>query len=345
MPLKLVPPRKGKSPYFTVRGTYLGVYVDRSTKLTERRKAAKLLKTWREDIERGEFSRPGDPTFLSASIAYMKGGGERRFLEPIIEHFGEKLLARIDQAAIDTGAVDVYPDATPATRNRQWYTPVAAIMHHAGVQLEIKRPEGSAGTARTDWLWPEQAFRIFRAAGEIDLEFRVFLVVLCYCGPRLSEALDELLCDTVRLREAFAYLGHTKNGEPRAVHLPPPVVAALAEHPRGLDRPGETVFRFRKNGRLYTLLRKTKARAGADLSWVSFHTFCHTYATWMRRYGGLDSRGLIGTGRWADLKSVMRYEHVVTTEESRRADQLPVENPWKKRVGRKRSKRNQRVAG
>ncbi len=30
MPLKLIPPREGKSPNFTVRGTYLGQYVDRS---------------------------------------------------------------------------------------------------------------------------------------------------------------------------------------------------------------------------------------------------------------------------------------------------------------------------
>ena len=343
MPLALKPPRKGKTPYWSVRGTYLGIYVDRSTRLTERRKAAKLLATWKEEIERGEFSRPGDPTFLSAAVGYMKAGGERRFLEPIMEHFGETLIARIDQAAIDAGAVTLFPDATPQTRNRQFYTPVAAILHYAGAEIEVRRPKGHEGERRTDWLWPEQAFRIFKAAGEVDEEFRVFLVVLCYCGPRLSEALYEMACDSLRLSEAFAYLGHTKNGEPRAVHLPPPVVAALANHPRGLDRPGERVFRFGKNGRLYTLMRKTKERAGADLAWVTFHTFCHTYGTWMRRYAGLDTRGLVGTGRWADEDSVKRYVHVVTSEESRKADMLPAENPGTRRPTGSTSKQKQRT--
>lgn len=331
MPLKLKPPRPGKTPHWYVRGTYLGQRVDRTTKTASRAKAAKILARIKAEIERGEFSRPGDPVFADAAIAYVRGGGEGRFLGPIAEHFGRMPLTRIDQAAIDAGAVAAYPAASPATRNRQWHTPIAAVLHHAGVEIALRRPAGSEGNKRTDWLWPENAFRIFRAARTLDEEFEIFLTVLCYCGPRLGEATDEMLCDFVRLPESFAYLGHTKNGEPRGVHLPPPVVAALARHPRGLDRPGERVFRFRKGGRLYKLLRAVLALAGADLAWVTFHTFCHTYATWMRRYGGLDSRGLLATGRWADLKSVQRYEHVVATEESRRADRLPVEPPERRR--------------
>ena len=43
----------------------------------------------------------------------------------------------------------------------------------------------------------------------------------------------------------------------------------------------------------------------------------------MRRYGGADTRGLLGTGRWRDEKSARRYEHVVASEDSKRADLLP----------------------
>ena len=39
MPLKLIPPRK--SPFWSVRGTYLGIYVERSTKASKRAVAAK----------------------------------------------------------------------------------------------------------------------------------------------------------------------------------------------------------------------------------------------------------------------------------------------------------------
>jgi hypothetical protein len=31
MPIKLKPPREGKSPNYSIRGTYLGVYVDETT--------------------------------------------------------------------------------------------------------------------------------------------------------------------------------------------------------------------------------------------------------------------------------------------------------------------------
>ena len=42
---------------------------------------------------------------------------------------------------------------------------------------------------------------------------------------------------------------------------------------------------------------KKLPRPPYELDWVNFHTFCHTYATWMRRYGGLDTKDLIDTGR------------------------------------------------
>jgi hypothetical protein len=47
------------------------------------------------------------------------------------------------------------------------------------------------------------------------------------------------------------------------------------------------------------------------------------YATWMRRYAGLDTRGLVGTGAWRDQKSAERYAHFVVSEEARRAERLP----------------------
>lgn len=57
---------------------------------------------------------------------------------------------------------------------------------------------------------------------------------------------------------------------------------------------------------------------------VNFHTFCHTYATWMRRYAGRDTKGLVGTGRWRSEQSASRYAHVVPSEDARAAVDLPV---------------------
>lgn len=354
MPIQLKPPRKGKSPNWTIRGSYLGISVDESTGTPNEALAKQLLAAKRREIERGRVAapvaaeKPNGPTFVEAAVAYLEGGGDARYLGAWdderkrwnggpISLLGDKLLSEIDQQEIDRTAVSLYPNASPMTRNRHVYTPISAVLKHAGLDFKIRRPKGWRGKSRVDWMQPGQAYRMWAEACEIDREFAILLAFLLYTGCRLNEALS-LTCDKLMIAEAFAYLPQTKNDDPRGVYLPPDAVAELANHPRGLDRGKQKVFRFRKCGRLYSLMAKVKEAAGPDVDFVTFHIFCHTWATWMRRYGGLDTRGLVGTGRWRDQKSAARYEHVVASEESKRADLLPtlrqmkkaknVENTW-----------------
>jgi integrase len=323
MPLKLIPPRKGKTPYWSVRGTYLGRYLDRSTKARKRTVAVKIMRAWEAEIERGAYVKPGEPTFAAAALSYMKAGGERRFLAPIIEHFGNKPLRGIGQKEMAEAAAAFYPDATAATINRQLYTPVCAVLRHVGFVWSLARPEGADGRKITAFLWPEKAKALVAAAAELDIEFAIFLVVLFYCGLRLTEGLNAEI-DNLRLAEKNLLITDTKNGEDRTVWLPASAIAWLRQHPRGLDRPGQRIFKFRKNGHLYSLLRAAAAKAEVDLpERCAFHIFCHTYGTLMRRYGNLDLRGLVATNRWKDIKSAERYTHAVASEESQRASLLP----------------------
>lgn len=321
MPLKLIDPRPGKTPNYAIRGTYHGIYVDRTAGTPDRKKAAKLLNKIKDDIERGVHTPKGAITFAKAALSYLRSGGEATFMHRIVEHFGMLPLMDIDQAAIDEAAAQLYPKASAATKNRQVYTPVSAILKHAKVEYPIRRPKGAQGQIKAEWMQPEQAERLLMAAEEKDAEFRVFLALLLYTGLRLSEALN-LMCAYVDLKEATIFIPKTKNNDPRAVHIPPPLIAELANHPRGLARPRETLCRFRKNGHLYTMMKEAKTKAG--LPNVTFHTFRHTWATWMRRYAKLDTKGLVGTGAWRDEKSAARYQHVIVTEEAQRADLLPV---------------------
>jgi len=267
---------------------------------------------------------PGSPGFAGAASAYMKAGGDRRFLVPLLRHFEDKPLVEIDQDAIDAAAEKLYPKASPATRNRQVYTPVSAILKRAGVVLELKRPRGAQGRQLTHWLRREQAFRIFGEADRIDDEFGILLRTLCYTGERLSTILA-LPIEKIEFEESLAYIGKTKNGDPRGVYLPPDLVKRMKRHPKGLKREGR-FFTFTKSGHLYELLELACRRAKVMLPpRVAFHVFCHTWATWMRRYAGADLRGLVGTDRWKDIKSTFRYAHVVVSEDSRKAALLPVE--------------------
>ena len=328
MPLKLVPPRAGKTPFWSIRGTYLGRYVDRSSGSREKTFAEKLRKKLIRDIESGVLSGSKAVGFAAAAAAYMKAGGDGKYLAPIIKHFLHTPIADIDQVMIDDAAAEIYPQATAATRNRQVYTPVSAVLKRAGIEHKIKRPKGWRGRKLTHWLPPEQALRIFEATARIDApedtrtKFCIYLRMLCYTGMRMSEPL-KLAKAAVDLEAATATLRDMKNGRDRLVYLPPVVVDDLRQLPGGLDGPGR-LFSFHAGGRLRDLFKMTLREAGVVLPrGVAFHVFCHTWATWMRQHGGLDTYDLVRTDRWADPESADRYAHVVVSEQARRADLLP----------------------
>lgn len=336
--LKLVAPRPGRTPYYYIRGTYLGCYVEHSTKSREAALAKKIKKRIERDIERGAFSSKGALGFAGAAASYMEAGGDRTYLEPIIRHFQNTPILDIEQADIDSCAAKLYPLGTAATRNRQVYTPVSAVFKHAGDERKIRRPKGWRGRKLTHWLKPEQAFAIFRCALKISapeqtrIEFRVLLITLCYTGMRLGDALG-LQCASIELKRKEVLIGRTKTGEPRLVHLPPVVMKALAELPAGLEREGR-LFRFHNGGRLRSLFKEALGFAGIQLPRrVAFHVFCHTWATWMRQYGGLDTFDLLKTDRWADPESADRYAHVVISEQAKKADLLPVESRKRAKAG------------
>jgi integrase len=335
MPLKLVPPRAAKTPFWSIRGTYLGHYVNRSTGSREKAFAAKLLAKLKHDIESGVLSGTKAVGFAKAAAAYMKAGGDRKYLAPLIQHFLHTPVADIDQVMIDNAAAEIYPEATAATRNRQVYTPVSAVLKRAGIERHIKRPKGWRGRKLTHWLTPEQAVRIFEATERIEapeatrIKFRIYLRMLCYTGMRMSEPLKLAKAD-VNLKAATATLRNMKNERDRLVYLPEVVVEDLRQMPGGLEGAGR-LFSFHASGRLRDLLKMTVAEAGVVLPRrVAFHVFCHTWATWMRQHGGLDTFDLVRTDRWADPGSADRYAHVVVSEQARRADLLP---GAKKKVG------------
>ncbi len=286
---------------------------------SKRALAQQVLKQFERQIEEGRFAPADEPTFASPAAAYMRAGGDRTYVEKLLLHFGESPLRLIRQEEVDAAAQKLYPNGSPATRNRSVYTPVSAIMRHVSLSFEMKRPKGSQGNKATAWLTPDEAFRLFTEAKKIDPEFEALLIVLCYTGMRLSEA---LYITNVDLPKAFGYLPKTKNQDPRAVFLPKVVVQALANLPA--REKSDRIFRFTKSGHLYSILRLAAVRAGVDLPQrQAFHLFRHTYATWMRREAGLDTKGLVATGAWKDRKSADRYEHVVVSEEAMKAELLP----------------------
>ena len=359
MPLKLIPPR-WKNPNYAIRGSYLTVKrLYRSTGTADRKIAEQALRALKRDIESGAFAPEVGPTFAAAVSSYLRAGGEDRFARRLLEYFQFMPLAAIDQAAIDQAAAALYPEADAATRNRQVYTPVSAILKHAGLEKPIKRPKGSRGKLRLHWLAQEQAFALLEAAEAIEPRFGALCTFLLYTGCRLSEAL-RLKWTDVDLQGNFAYVRDTKNGEPRPVFMPPVVVAALAnlesevmptDGTRAREdterrtiryksasnlktetydiRPpratGAKIFRYSKGRWLYRLLAKAEEKSGVKIpDGIAFHIFRHTYGAWMRRHAGLDTSGLVATRAWKSKQAASVYEHVEFSEEAAKAALLPV---------------------
>lgn len=323
MPLQLKEPRKGSSN-LRIRGTYLGVPVDRSAGTADRTVAQKMLKKVEREIERGVFQTPLKKTlgFAEAAFRYIRDGHDKRFIQKLVGHFGETPIDQIGQLEIDDASFALYPNVKNATRNRQVHVPMSAILRHCGVDIRLRRPEGAKGAKRTFFFKPEQCEALIGTALQQNREFGIFLMFLFYTGVRLSEACNIEISD-VELQHALAFCGKTKNGEPRRLYLPPPLVAALACHPRGLDRSGK-LFCFERGWTLYEYFKKACEASGVRVpDRTGFHAFRHTYGAYMRRYAKLDTSGLIATGAWKSAEAARVYEHADVSEAARGSDLFP----------------------
>jgi integrase len=333
MPLKLV--QRTKSPFWIMRGTIRGRRVEESTGTSDRRVAEEIrAKREAQILIETIYGRRATATFAEAALSYMEAGGSRRFMEPILRHFGTTPLAHIDQEAIDRGARKLFPSASGSTRNRQFFTPTSAVLHPAARRgwcssPIIERPD--EGPERVRWLTQSEADALLAACSE---HLRPLVLFMLYTGARVGEALwlEWRQLDLFRAHVSFP---KTENGEARGVPLHPRVVAELANLPR---REGE-VF-LKPDGRPYERPKRlddTSAGTRIKTAWNAAcrraglidlrpHDCRHTWATW--HYASNRNIGaLMRLGGWKSVRMVMRYAHVNVDEFADTIDRLPGGNP------------------
>ena len=364
MPLKLSSYKD--SPNWRCRGTVRGITFDRSTKTADREAAEALRIQWESELlERSIHGQRATACFPEALVSYLKAGGEKRYCTPLLDHFGETPLVRIDQAALDAAATALKPEAGPATRNRQIYTPMAAILHHAAKRgwtdfRRIERPKEPRGRVR--WLKPAEAERLIKACAP---HLRPLVIFLLGTGARLSEGLylDWKNVDLAARRVRFM---ETKNGEPRGVPLHDRVLIELANlphregavfrRPASKARRGDTRPRLGKpygrrsdgGGQIKTAWAGACKRAGfADryplkdaAGRARLDDKGHPRYRWRPRYSPPDCRhswaswfyaetrdirALMDLGGWKSMKMVERYTHLNPDHLKAAIDRLPWE--------------------
>lgn len=320
-----------KSPNWIIRGTLRGIRIEESTGTSDKRIAEEIrAKREAEILAQSIYGRRATATFAAAALSYLEHGGSKRFTAPVISHFGVTPLARIDQDAMDKGARKLYPHGGPATRDRQFYAVVSAILHHAAkrgwcAKPIIERPTLPPGRIR--WITIDEADALISACSD---HLRPLVIFMLYTGARTGEALW-LNWRDVELARAHVGFPKTKNGDARGVPLHPRAVAALAN----LDGREGFVFR-RPDGKPYSLPRgaddtsagtriKTAFKAACRRAGIAdFHPHdCrHTWATW--HYAkNRDLGALMRLGGWKSERMVMRYAHVNVGELQHTIDSLP----------------------
>lgn len=335
MPLKVL--RRPKSPYWYLRGTVRGIRIDESTGTDKRAIAEEIrIKREAEILNESVHGRRAAVTFAEAALSYIqtggrnKSGGEKRFLNPVIKHFGTLPLAKIDLEAIERGAAKLFPLAKPATRNRQFITPAVAVLRHAAERkwcdvLIVRRPKSGDGVVR--WIAPDEAERLIDAAAD---HMKSLMVAMLYTGARIGELLwlDWKNVDLVRNHLSIPKL---KNGEARGIPLHPRVVAALANLQH---REGE-VFRT-DDGKPYKRPKSIKDTSAGTRIATAFKAACrragikdfrvhdcrHTWATW-HYIANRNMGALMKLGGWKSEKMVLRYAHVNVGELAHTINALP----------------------
>jgi integrase len=311
MPLKLA--KRHGSPFWYIRGTVRGVAVDESTKVADRRQAeAFRAKREVEIVNRQISGAKASATFLEAAVSYMETGGERRFLEPLINYFGTVPLSKIGQAEVEAAARRLFPKLAPASVNRLVYTPVSAVLTHAAKRKLcdkpiFERPKQPRGRVR--WLTYAEAEKLI---GACSPHLAPLVTFLFFTGCRVGEALA-LDWRDVDLDRAHATFQETKNGDRRGIPLHPRAKAAL----EAMKVRSGAVFR-RPDGKPYlakddgggqikTGFRGACRRAGV----VDFHPHdCrHTWATW-HYAANRDIAALMRLGGWRSTAMVLRYAHI-----------------------------------
>ncbi|MFA4961403.1 MAG: site-specific integrase [Brevundimonas sp.] len=287
--------------------------IDESTGV-DRQKAAREILTLREAelINESVHGPAAVRTFADAAHSYVLADGEVTHLPPLIRHFGSVKLARIGQEQIDVAARKLGAGKSPATLNRQIYTPMAAVLNHAArmkwcSKPVIARPKQPLGRVR--WISYEEADRMIECAAP---HLRALVVFLLSTGARASEALylDWRQVDLDARRVEFL---ETKNRERRGVTLHERVVRELEAMPHRsgpvfrrpdgcgyADRHGEGGGQVKKAWA--TMCRR------ASITDFSPHDCRHTFATWHYR-ANRDLTALQKLGGWKTVEMVLRYAH------------------------------------
>lgn len=307
MPLRL----KKRGDVWHYSGTIAGRRVRGSTKTAIKDEAEHIANA----VERRALQGDRDPgsvlTFAQAAWEYRKVHGEPRYLVMVEDYWKDTLVKNINRGALKLAAVTLLPDATGAYRNRAVIVPTAAVINCAA-DLGLcppfrpeRFPELKAVREPATWQWV-QAFMANASPHLGALACFMFLT-----GARISEALsvkwEHVDFGAARVRIRMGKLG----GQERMAHMPPELVAALANIPSNRENTAQ-VFPYAGYGSCKDPWEVAIRCAG--IKRLTPHSCRHGFATTLL-HAGIDPITVAKRGGWKDPQQLFRtYGHAMDDE-------------------------------
>lgn len=307
MPLKLK--KRGEIWHYT--GTVAGRRLRGSTKTSQKAEAERIA----NETESRELQGRRDPgsvlTFAQAAIEYRKAGKAPKYLELVEDYWKDMAVREITRGAMKRAAIALLPNGSGAYRNRAVIVPTQAVINHAA-ELDLCPPlrssrfhEPKRTKEPATWEWIE-AFMAHSSPHLGALACFMFAT-----GARISEALNVAWRDVDmsagRVRIVMGKIG----GEVRMAHMPPELVAALANIPSNRDADVQ-VFPYAA----YDSVRKpwdaVVRRAGIKA--VTPHGCRHGFATGLL-HAGIDPVTVAKRGGWKSAAQLFAtYGHAMDDE-------------------------------
>lgn len=277
-----------------------------SCKTADKDIAARQIAEIEAKYWKGHFDGPGAIlTFTRAAQLYRKAGKSDRFLAPIEEYFKETLIKDINKGMIRQMAIELYPNGTGATRNRQGICPAQAVINFAAESelcspIKIRRFKVDAKVKEPvtlEWL---RAFSPHAAPVIEALAWFMFLT-----GARIGEA-TAVQWEDVSLNGGTVLIKESKVSKERISHLPTPLVAMLSNLPRVNERP---VFVYQHPDDIVRAWSGAIKRAG--IKRLTPHSCRHGFATGLLRRG-VDVVTVAHLGGWKTPAQVLKtYGHAL----------------------------------
>jgi integrase len=255
-------------------------------------------------------------TFAKAATNYMTSGGEARFLtDALLLKIGTMQCADIDDSVMSDLRNSLYPNGSPATVNRQLFTPVIAVLKMASDGKHcpppaLRRPKGHDDAKPID-IPPAGWFE--RILPECRPNLRALSLFLTLHGRRVKEALTRKPVDFDPLAGTISIMD-TKTGVPVLVRLAPIVIEAIQSYDW---QSREWLFGYSYRSRRNVLRDLELAAKRAGVPYYTTHPIGrHSFATRLLKQG-FSVKHVADGGGWADGKMVMkRYGHLAKSEVS-----------------------------